>query len=367
MVSVSTLRGVRSSCYDPFRGDPFVGTIFHEIEVWTYGRWNHKIDSQNKSRSRICLEIKYQFQSCVTHYLTIYHKNQKTQIMNSKHLQQLKIICIHIVTHTLHVYISICIHMHNYYSIMTSSMHVLNILQREIPEKTANTEASELSRSRVGTGRLPNRLGQGATPLDDTTAPGTMVVTLTTWLENVVCCFVFFWFVGRFFLRFTASWVDNVKDSECEMKRDKTCDFGFSTTRLILKLKKDLVLQYKQQSFSLSFQLVSTFFWWIPAFFSFYELKLQEIDDNFHFKWLSRQRASTPLASVPSPKLVMSFMTYESMRLGDCQRLCAWQGKMDTTLAQTCGGLWGLKRGWKGHQGWRYLTRVSMWITMKYV
>jgi len=68
------------------------------------------------------------------------------------------------------------------------------------------------------------------------------------------CCFVFFGFVGRIFLRFTASLVDNVKDSECEMKR-----------KVILKLKKgrssDLVLQYKQQSASLSFHLVSTFSW----------------------------------------------------------------------------------------------------------
>lgn len=92
-------------------------------------------------------------------------------------------------------------------------------------------------------------------------------------------CFVFFGFVGRFFLGFTASLVDNVKDSECDIKR-----------KLILKLKKrrscDLVLQYKQQ-FSLSFQLVSTFFWWNP---SFYELKLQEIDDNLHLKWLTLQR-----------------------------------------------------------------------------
>ena len=102
-------------------------------------------------------------------------------------------------------------------------------------------------------------------------------MVVSTWLENVVL--FFFGFVGRIFLRFTASLVDNVKDSECEMKR-----------KVILKLKKgrssDLVLQYKQQSASLSFHLVSTFSWWNP---SFYELKLQEVDDNFHFKWLSLQ------------------------------------------------------------------------------
>ena len=43
------------------------------------------------------------------------------------------------------------------------------------------------------------------------------------------------------------------------------------------------------------------------------------------------------------------------------------KGKMDTTLAQTCGGVWGLKRGWKGDQGRHYLTRMCIWIIMKYL
>ena len=54
-----------------------------------------------------------------------------------------------------------------------------------------------------------------------------MVVTLTISLEHVVLCSGFFW---KDFSKFTTSFLDNVKDSEWDMKRDKICDFGFSTT-----------------------------------------------------------------------------------------------------------------------------------------
>ena len=141
----------------------------------------------------------------------------------------------------------ICIYIYMYLTIYSYTGTLIIVLQPHLyifwtsfngfPEKTANTEASELSRSRVGTGRLPNRLGQGATPLGWHNCPWNHG-GYTTWLENGgylchlvgKCCFMLFFFFGLlegFSLRFTASWVDNVKDSECEMK-----------TQLILELKK---------------------------------------------------------------------------------------------------------------------------------
>ena len=57
-------------------------------------------------------------------------------------------------------------------------------------------------------------LAKARPPWDDTTAPGTMVVTppgwkmvvtCATWLENVVLCCFFLGLLEGFFLRFTAS------------------------------------------------------------------------------------------------------------------------------------------------------------------
>ena len=127
-----------SLCYDSrVMWNPFTSTIFHEIEVWTYVRWNHKVDSQNKSRSRIYLEISV---SKLCNILFITRINKTTQIMKKKTFNSLitsLIICIHNIST----------------SNIDAHIHIIT------------TEASELSRSRVGTRRLPNGLGQGSTPL----------------------------------------------------------------------------------------------------------------------------------------------------------------------------------------------------------
>ena len=138
----------------------------------------------------------------------------------------------------IYIYVSnyIFIHRHTYYSITTSSIHFLNILQR----------LSRKNGEHRGFGAFAKPCWHRAAPKPPwprRDPPGMTQLPLEPWwLHHLVgkwwllvppgwkMLFYVVFFLGLlegFFLRFTASWVDNVKDSECEMK-----------TQLILELKK---------------------------------------------------------------------------------------------------------------------------------